>query len=690
MPDMMNSSVLSNLLQTPPYVPNPPETGGVPALSAIREIDRPIEERLKYGTSFHAEILSRLNSRQLLAENNIKNRWDDWRRVDESTSLYIDLARNARFGDKRSSQNKKEMPWERAIVVPMSYAILQTYLTQMMAIFTRRDPIMEVQGVSEDDIRPAKIMEAVMAYDQQQTNFLVQLFTVCQDAVKYGLGIFYDCWEEEYGWKFTKQPPNPMMDFLGTPAVERTWDVLRQYNQVEAVDPRLAWVDPRVSMANSQRAEFAGHRVYCAYLDILERSQANGGPYFNTEYVSKLGAGITRRDTTVARSLRHLQMTGSMDQNDKGFHAKDVMSIRLIPKDWKLSDGERPEIWQFVWTDKTIIIRAHQSEYWHQMLPYSAAESNVDTHVTFNPGSIENLDGLQRFMDWFYNSYAQNQMRHLNNSMVYSPALVEELDILNPTAAGHYRLSAIGEKLLQEGRITMDGVMHQMQLHDVAAPMLSNVNFLYDMGMRMTGASDAMQAQVTQDKRTLGEINQANLGGSARMGFYAQLIDSMAMMPLGRRWISNRQQFTDKEQFFRIRGDLSREIGSERLLVSPNDLAGSFDYVPRAGPMPPDPAEMAQSWQMVGDMLSKNPALLGIPDAQGRVPDPQELFKEAVRTIGVRNIDSYYKPLAPLPGMPGQMPGGPPPQAGPVRVVPDEQVAQMRQAGNVIPLRGAA
>jgi len=42
-------------------------------------------------------------------------------------------------------------------------------------------------------------------------------------------------------------------------------------------------------------------------------------------------------------------------------------------------------------------------------------------------------------------------------------------------------------------------------------------------------------------------------------------------------------------------------------------------------------------------------------------------------------------------GMPGQMPPGAPgtPQV-PVRVLPDEQVAQMRQAGNVIPLKGAA
>ena len=670
MAELMNATALSSLLGE--AIPGQPAMG-------IREIDRPIEERLRYGTSFHAEVLSKLNARQMLAERNITNRWDDWKRVDEHCALYIDLKRAARAGNKASITTKFEMPWDRAIVVPMSYAILQTYLTQIMAIFTRRDPIMEVMGVGPEDIKPAKIMQAVLAYDQQQTNFLLQLFQMCQDAVKYGLGLFYDCWEETYGWKFTRRPPDPMADFLGIPEVSRDWTLLKQHNMVEAIDPRLAWIDPRVSIANGSKAEFAGHRVFCSYLDILERAQQNGGPYFNVDYVAKLGAGgVARRDTTIARSLKHLMMTGSMDDKDKGFHAKDCMNIRLIPRDWKLGDGERPEIWQFAWVDKSIIIRAHRSEYWHGELGYAGAESNVDTHVTFNPGSIENLDGLQRFMNWFYNSHCQNVMRHLNNSMLYSPTLIEELDIVSPNAAGHYRLSSLGEKLLQEGRITLDGAIHQLVKQDVTSSMLADVRFQYDMGMRMSGASDAMQAQLTSDKRTLGEVNQANMGGSARMAFYATLIDAMAMMPVGKRWISNRQQFTDQAQFIRIGGELMREAGSERLLVRPEDLAGNFDYVSRSGPQSPDPSDSIQSWQVLTETLSKNPALLGLPDAMGKVLDPIELFKEYARgPLGIRNIDSFFREL-------------PPPAPADVTLMDDQQVEEEKRKGNVVPLRGAA
>jgi hypothetical protein len=216
--------------------------------------------------------------------------------------------------------------------------------------------------------------------------------------------------------------------------------------------------------------------------------------------------------------------------------------------------------------------------------------------------------------------------------------------------------------------------------------MLNEVNLLYDWGMRMTGASDAMQAQVTKDKRTLGEVNQANLGGSARMGFYAQLIDSMAISQMTTRWIANRQQFTDQEQFFRISGEFAREMattGDSRykngfMMVKPDDLAGNFDYVPRSGPTPPDPADSIQAWQMVSEILAKSPMLLQMPDAQGRVPDVQELFKEMARgPLGIRNIDSFYRPLVP-------------PQAAQVQVKPDEEVMREKERGNVIPMRGAA
>lgn len=200
----------------------------------------------------------------------------------------------------------------------------------------------------------------------------------------------------------------------------------------------------------------------------------------------------------------------------------------------------------------------------------------------------------------------------------------------------------------------------------------------------MTGASDAMQAQVTKDKRTLGEIQQVNSGASMRMGFYAQLFDAMAIAPMTKRWIANTQQFSEQERYIRITGEFAREMmmsGDPRyqngfMQITPDDLQGNFDYVPRSGPIPADPADSLQSWTMLSETLSKSPVLFQTPDSMGRVPDMQELFKEFARgPLGIRNIESFYRPLMPM---------------APPTVLPDEEVDRQRQAGNVIPIRGAA
>jgi len=572
--------------------------------------------------------------------------------------------------------------------VPMSYAILQVHLTQLLGIFTHRDPPLEIQGIGPEDVRPAKLMNAAISWDQTQTNYTLELYTAIQDAMKYGLGGFHDCWEEEWGWK--KSDPDPIQQFYATitgkPAEpQRQWDRLLSYNKVEAFDPFSFFPDPRVSISNLQYGEFIGHRVWRGYLQILAGSQANGGNYFNVEAIPK----STPRQN-VLRSRNRFQTTqmnliGSMDEKDRGFHALDTFVVTIVPREWELGDSDKPEKWLFTWVDDQIIIRAHPFAYDHQKFNYSAFESNIDTHVFANQGTIENLDGLQRFMNWMYNSHIQNVIRHLNNRMIYASSFIESFDVENPNAAMHIKLTALGEQALKEGKLTIPQMIYQLQLADVTGPMLKDISFMMDLTMRMTGAADQMMGRTTSERRTLGEVQRVGHEGSARMSMIAQMIDVQGLRPLALRWCSNRQQFTDEEQFLRIGGKLAEEFGEQllngRVLVRPQDLRGNYDYEPKTGPTPPDPEAMAQI-MMDGFLgITKNPMLLTLPDKNGKVLDPHEMLKAFLRDKGERNPDQFYRDPPQQPGQPGQAPNG-----MNVQVLPDEQVANMAQQGNVIPM----
>lgn len=661
--------------------------------TAARVGDNPIEEKLRYtaAAGLHQKIISRLLARRRLSERAMNRRYDSWNQVDENCRLFIDLGRKAKKADGTTDAQKKEIPWARSIVVPMSYAILQVYLTQLVGIFTRRDPPLEIQGVGSEDVRPAKIMNAVISYDQVQTNYILELYTAMQDALKYGLGGFHDCWDEKFGYKqeHASGPQRLWLTLLGQPTSQRAWRKLRQFNKVEAWDPFNFFPDPRVSLSNLQSGEFCGHRLWRGYLEILSGSIENGGNYFNVDQIPKTSPKTQNLRSRNRFQSSQMNLIGSMDEKDKGFHAIDSYVVSIIPSEWELGDGERPEKWQFTWVDDQVIIRAHPADYEHGDFNYSAFESNIDTHVFGNQGSIENLDGLQRFMNWTYNSHIQNLIRFLNNRMIFDPLLIEAFDVENPDAAMHIRLTPVGSQMLREGRMTLQGMIQQIELHDVTGELVQSVNQMFDFAMRMSGAADQMMGATTKDKRTLGEVSRVGHEGSTRMAMHAIMMDVQGMRPLALRWCSNRQQYTDQDMFVRIAGDMVQEFGGERFKVRPGDLQGNFDYIPKTGPEPGDPGEMAKIMFDTAMAIGKSPDLLAVPDKNGKLLDLHEFIKEALRSSKVRNPNDFYRDVMnKMGGLPGQIPPGPQ-----VKVVSDEEAQKQAQRGNIVPIdqaRGAA
>ena len=663
------------------------ETIDESAFSGVKIGAVPIEVMLSYNTgasNLHQRLLSRLKARRLLSEREMNKRYDAWNRVDENCRMYIDLSRKAKNADGTTNQDKQEMPWSRAIVVPMSYAIQQVYLTQMMGIFTRRDPPLEIHGVGPEDVRPAKLMNAVIAYDQVQTNYTLELYTALKDGFSYGMGGFHDSWEEQYGWKTQRATGATLniLNMLGEPTSKRQWSRLRQFNRVKAFDPFQTWPDPRVSLSDLQRGEFFGHTVQMSYLDLLAGSQDNGGNYFNVEHVQRITARQRAMRARNRFASTNMSMMGSMDSKDHGFHHVDSFVISLVPREWELGAGDRPEKWQFTWVDDQVIIRAHPADYDHGEFNYSAMESNIDTHVFGNQGSIENLDGLQRMINWFYNSHIQNVMKHLNNRMIYAASYIEKFDVDNPDAGGHIRLTALGEQMALEGRLNIQQMIQQLDLQDMTTSMLQDIATQFDFAMRMSGAADQMMGRTTSEKRTLGEVQRVGHEGSARMAMHAAMMDVQGLRPLALRWAANRQQYTDEEMFLRVAGDLAVEFGGDRARIKPGDIAGNFDYGASTGPDPSDKEAAGATLERGLEMIGKNPAILQIPDKNGRLIDIHEVMKEIMRNGGIKNPDDMYRAAQDV--MAGMTPG----QPGGVQVLPDEQVAQQAQRGNLMPVQG--
>jgi hypothetical protein len=547
-----------------------------------------------------------------------------------------------------------------------------------------------IEGSGPEDVNPSRMMEAVLDYDMEQCRALLTLYQFFQDAEKYGMGIIYDTWNEEYGWKSNPVDPmaRPFLQAMNySPSDMRVWGPVKEFNSWIPVDPFRFWPDPRVPKCNIQLGEFCGHRYERSYLWLKERDVKHGGPYFNIDVLANIKQSTEalkmykpRRDDLLVTEPKW----STTDPDDKGYFVLDHIQIKLIPKEWGLGPGEDPEIWWFTVANDQVVVRAHPSSYDHGQFTYSVGESNLDLHAPYNPGNLENVESIQRFMNWLLNSHFENIRKHLNDMLIYGPSYVEEEDILNPGPARHIRLSQKGEELLEMG-MNPQFFVHQLQVGDVTTPHLQASQYLWEMVSRMFATEDPAMGHPTEEKKTLGEIQNVISGSSKRITVAYRLYEMMAFQSLVYRAIANRQQFTNMERYFRIVGQMALEMAPQTL-ITPWDIQGNFDYVPRSNIMPPDPAKSAIAWSQILFGLGKFPQMW-MPGPDGKVLDPRLIFNEIARNMGIKHINQFYRSLSPVEMMGGM--GGPgmviPPQ-GPtdVKVMPDDQVHQEVQKGNLV------
>lgn len=645
--------------------------------------DAPIEERLKPSSTLHQEILSRLISRRDAADSHMSGRRSDWKEVNNSVRMYVDLRKGAKKGDKTTDPDVYEMPFQRSIVVPASYSILHVIVTQLVSIFGQTEPMIQIRGRGPDNIARAKTMESVLAYDLDEMRAFLPVYSLCQDATKLGCGIIYDSWHTEQGVRETEDPPPP--GYGVDPFVTSVWDstgphiteepyTIKEHNQWTPINPMDYYPDPRVPIGDPEEGEYCGHRFVRGLMFLKERSIDYGGRYFNIEELKKrCGSASFREDSKLSDADEDFS-DENVDELDYGSFELYHMQVKLIPREWELSDGERPEIWWFTWANDSVIIRAHKNPFGHGEFTYAIAESDPDFYSAFSPGIIESISGLQKFMDWMLNSHLQNLMRHLNDALIYSPTLVEEFDITHPGPARHIRLTQLGEELLLTGGYSISNFIHQLPVQDLTSPHLSAMHQLFQLAQRLSAANDPQMGMPTPDRRTLGEIQTINANASQRIAIIARLIDSMAISKLAKRAIANRIEFTDTEQYYRIVGEDPMSPNSY-LLANRDSIAGNYDYVYNSGILPPDPVRMSRTWAQILETAARTVPMImqsPTPPPDGKIPDINRILKETISTMGVKNLDEFLLTLPP-PQQPGQ-----PPQVE-TTVMPDEQVQQQVQ-----------
>jgi hypothetical protein len=654
-----------------------------------------------FPNSPHDRIISDLEDKVRASRRHIEQRSVDWDDIDKAMRLYVDPEEGARLAAKRKSGDMRENPFDRPIRIPLMFSTVMTRVAHIHSVLNGRDPFLHLQPRESGDFRGARLHEVIAAYDMEMSKIALQSWQATLSAEKYGFGIWYDTWEQDYG-----QIPSTaeelglspeMAAILNIPTTD-TYGLTREWNNVRAIDPRKFLPDPSFPIVDVQRMGYVGHVDQVSWLYINERRMdRDQGPYINVDLARKQAVELSTRGRYDARSV---DGSYSEDGYERKYPLLNLVRIqmKIIPSEWGLSMSNDPEIWWFeVTADAQLtslrtIVRCHKGPCAHNQFTYSVGESEYDEHAPFQPGMAQMVLGLQYIGDWFLNSNAANMRKMINDQVIYNDDLISRVDMNTPGPAKHIRLTQRGKSLHERGIMPISAMYGQLMITDVTQGHMNFVQMLLPMTQRMASTPDTLQGMPLPSKRTLGEVEAVSQNASMRLGIAAQLLDEQLIRPMAERLVSNRQQFTSVEQYFRIAGRLAQEFGQEPMLIRPEDLAGNYDYIVRTPTMPSDPARQAALYGSVLQILSGAPQLMN-PGPDGRAINPQAIFEEFLKASGISHFDQFYIQVAPppqgalLPGQAAPKQGGAPPgNQVPSGMINDEELARQVEMGNLVAL----
>jgi hypothetical protein len=615
---------------------------------------------LKPGSALHTSIKDKLMQRARESRNEMSKRFDSWNNIDHLLTTYISLS------DKEEIIKEKDPYKPVSIIFPYTYSMLEALLTYLSLAFFQ-DPMFLYEGVGPEDVKGGMLMEMVVRLHCIKTKVALAVHTALRDSLAYGIGISVPGWERKLGRKPIKTNivTESALGVTESPNVEWVTETIFEGNRLDSVDPYMWLPDPTVGSHDVQNGEYVGWVVRDNYMNILSEEQSDK-TLFNAKYLPH----VRDRRSTLAldQSERGTKFNTSNPPQMSALSPVDkmYMYVNLIPKEWKLGKGEYPERWLFCLASDEVILSAEKSDLAHGMYPVAVASPEYDGYSATPIGRIEILSGLQGVLDWMFNSHIANVRKAINDMFVVDPYLVNIEDIKDPKPGKLIRLRrpAWGKGV--------DKVVQQFAVNDVTRQNIADSTYITQWMDRISGADQSMMGNLRQggpERLTKGEFQGTRGSAVSRLQRIAMLVSMQYMQDIGTMFAVHTQQYMSQDTYVKVIGRYADQLQSimgpqERVPVSIYDLAINYDVIVRDGSIPG--GNFSESWLQLFQTIGSTPELM-------QQFDVTRIFMYIATQLGAKNVEDFKRNM-------NQMQ----PQ-----VMPDQQIQQQLQAGNIVPAMGA-
>jgi hypothetical protein len=304
---------------------------------------------------------------------------------------------------------KKE--WGAELFIPMAYRTVETIVPRMLAHRPRMNPI------PEDDVAVGTVenMRRLIAKQQAQIRYEVELQKVCKDGLIYGLGV------QKTGWRTTKKNVHR----LGPSELKDWTSPVNVVNErVVFDDPYAEWIDPFAFLWDPYghsvgTCEYVFHRVY--------RSSA---------YVQKMVEAKLWRsgewDVTCDWTLEDLRSTAPANKED------EIQSERRQAEGYNTSkEGPgRHEVWEYHDGERVVVIlngefpvMVGENPMPDGSLPFQVFRPTIIGGRMVGIGEIEPIKDLQYELNTLRGQRVDAGTMALNRGYFFDESLVNADDL---------------------------------------------------------------------------------------------------------------------------------------------------------------------------------------------------------------------------------------------------------------------
>jgi hypothetical protein len=603
--------------------------------------DESVIDKLTPGSTLHAKTLQKLNAYFDFSANAMSQMHPRWNWQELRVQAYI---KHPKYRDLiQAFENNNGAPPEAVrIIVPYSYATLHAAATYIYSVLAGRRPVFPLlpsRGTVSDK---ARYMEQALQSNLEATKGYQCLWQLIWDALVYDVGAVRIGWAEEDGKRLEiRNGQREMVDGLKFAG-----------NKMIPIDPYHFFPDPRVPMhkVNSE-GDFVFWISHQSEMKLKVRERAGQLKYVKEACSKAKEQGDLGEMGPIGTSQRRARVG-----NDGGLlrAAGDVVkfipiregTIRLIPDDWGLNDSKDMELWKVSFT-KDQIIQMQPLGMAHDKHPVAVAEPTSFGHEFGGLSFADFIGPFQDMLSWIVNSRIENVRTVVNNQFIVDPNRVEMQDLRTPAPGKAIRLkqAAIGTDVRE--------AIHQLAVTDVTAGHFQDMQMLRLLGDACSGINDNMRGiQTAGGRRSATEARMAMQAGASRLSQMASLVSSQAIGDICDQMIMNIQQFMPDELWVEMSGD--EEMPSSTLLT-PDMIAGSFNYQISDGSLPYDKMAMVESWKEILMAVMQDPELR-------QRKDVVRIFDHIAVLGGAKNIKQFDRQQESFaPGQPpeGAIPAGP-------------------------------